>query len=253
MAHRTGALQAVLHHVDVLSATPHGRRAVRRWQFCERELAGYSDAAELARAVSRSGPADQDRLVGALLRVADRDHLAQLVVVAALEKHLRRVLIRWRAAGVPASQYPLLESDLISECWAAVGRAAAGIAAGSTASPKPALALIDAAWHSARAPRLRERRAPFRQVRLDEAAHLSAAVQEHRAVELTQLLLAAVQDDRLDRRSASVVYAARVLGSGADELARLLGVSPSAARKQLTRCERRLVTAVTAPAGPTAA
>ena len=154
---------------------------------------------------------------------------------------------------MPASQYPLLESDLISECWAAVGRAAALIAGGSAASPKPALALIDAAWHSARAPRLRERRAPFQQVRLDEAAHLSATAREHRGVELTRLLVEAVRNDRLDRRSAGVVYAARVLGSGANELAQLLGVSPSAARKLLTRSERRLFKAVTAPAGPAAA
>lgn len=230
MTARCRPLDAVIDHVRAVGATSAGRRAVCRWGAAEPVLAGHGDAAGLAAQVAAASPADRDGLLAALLRVADGDELAQLVVVAALAGRLRRVVAGWARAGVPAGELAELEAGVVAECWVAVAAAARAASGGGPLPPRPGLGLVDRAHEAVRVDRRRHRRRAARHVPLDPddpAANTGSGDPGGRAC--LELLAAAVLDavhtGRLSLPAAQLVFVTRVAGWSVEETAAVMGCS----------------------------
>lgn len=253
MTYFTGALEALTDHLRTVSASSRGRRAALRWSLANPDLAGLGDLAGLAESIRSAGPAGQDQLLSVMLGLATGDQLAQLVAVAGLGGHLRRIVTRWETAGVPVSELRVLETDLVSQCWGAVQGAAGRLASGGALPQRPALALMTAAWVATRSPRLRDRKSPVQHIPLDEAAHLPSTQSEHPGIELARHLTDAVRSGDLDHRSASLVFSTRVSGVSVGDAAAHFAVTPESLRQLRTRAERRLARAVHQAARATAA
>jgi len=242
MTARCRPLDAVTDHVGAVGATSAGRRAVCRWGAAEPVLAGHGDAAGLAAHVAAASPADRDGLLAALLRVADGDELAQLVVVAALAGRLRRVVAGWARAGVPAGELAELETDVVAECWAAVAAAARAASGGGPPPPRPGLRLVDRAHEAVRVERRRHRRHAARHVPLDPDGPAASGDPGGRAC--LELLAAAVLDavhtGRLSLPAARLVFVTRVAGWSVEETAAVMGCSPGSVRVRRARAEHRL-------------
>lgn len=227
MTARCRPLDAVIDHVRAVGATSVGRRAVSGWGAAEPVLAGYGDAAGLAAHVAAASPADRDGLLAALLRVADGDELAQLVVVAALAGRLRRVVAGWARAGVPAGELAELEAGVVAECWVAVAAAARAVGGGGPLPPRPGLGLVDRAHEAVRVERRRQRRHAARHVPLDPDG--PAALGDPGGRACLELLAAAVLDavrvGRLSVPAARLVFATRVAGWSVEETAAVMGCS----------------------------
>src|SRR5579875_3063844 len=136
------AIHALVDHLEALSVRPASRRRASDWAACEPILSGHPTPGGLAEAIRAAGPVDQDALVGALLRLAAKDDLAQLTLLAGLSRRLGWIVAGWKRAGVPASELLTLESDLVSESWIAVATIARAIGSGEDPPPRPVMAIV---------------------------------------------------------------------------------------------------------------
>ena len=118
-----------------------GRQALAHWARSQPPLTPFS-IGELVGACREAGPGDQDRLLGALLAVADNDQLAQPAIIAALSRRLAGVVSAWRRGGASISDLAVLQVDVVSGCWAAVANATACLAAGHGLLDRPSDACL---------------------------------------------------------------------------------------------------------------
>jgi len=95
----TSVLHAITTYVEGTSGTRSGIAAIARWARCDRSLARPGSLRQLVRTVRDASPADQDRLLGALVRVAADDPLAQLAVTACLSRRLSGIVRTWQRHG----------------------------------------------------------------------------------------------------------------------------------------------------------
>ena len=239
------AIEDLVAHLELIASTAQARNHIQRWADTNPTLCGYSSAAEVSAAIRSASPTAQDALVEALLNLAEDDHLAQLTVVAGLSRRLGWVVARWARAGLPESEVAVLESDLVSECWAAVALTAANCAQGRTVPPRPPMALVQLAWQRVRGARRRQLLRDARQVPLGEKMAGPDAPETRRAdVELAGEIVAAYRAGRLTLTAARLIFATRVAGLAPAEAAQLLGCSPQSVRTRRSRAERRLVAVV---------
>ena len=183
MATSVSLISSVSSYVAAMGRRLDGRQALAHWVQLDPSLTLFAHIGELAESCREAGPKDQDRLLGALLRAARDDELAQLVVVAGLSQR-RPVSSRPGGELAPAGR--------IWPPWRPTCSASAGPRWRSLPPParngqclpdRLGLALVDqaemperrgtedgAALSSVRAPRRRELRAAARQVRIERVA-----------------------------------------------------------------------------------
>ena len=243
MSTTTGAIRAVVEHVESIGRAPGSRQAVMDWAGQEPVLSDFDDAGVLAATIRTADPATQDRLLLAVLRVAADDALAQLVAIAGLAHRLRSVVIRWRTRQVPAAEQRTLEADLVDDCYVAVIRTAAAIAAGGPPPPRLGLVLVDRAHEAVRGPRRRLARSAARLAPLSAAAGLPAPGEDPPSVLLARHLTDAVRAGHVTAAAAGLVLATRVIGWTVEEVAERQGTSPESVRARRSRAERRLIAA----------
>jgi len=242
MANSGSLVGAIASYVDQTGRRLAGLQSFARWSVSDPRLARFASLPELVRACRHGAPEVQDALLGALLAVAVDDPLGNLAAIAALSRRLGGVVAAWRLGGASGSDIAVLEADLVSECWAAVAALAAALAAGEPLPPKLALAIVDRARATVRAPRRRELRAARRQVRLEgDLPHLAREDKAPAAEELAGEIRAAVRAGRLSAAAARPVFLTRALGYSTAEAAQYLGRSPDVLRALRSRAERALV------------
>jgi hypothetical protein len=235
VASHRGAVCAVVDHVASAGVGRRARRAAVRWASAEPALARFGSPAEVAAACRAARGGDQDRLLVALLRVAEGDEWAQLTVLAGVAGRLGWVVAGWARAGLPPWELADAEAELVARCWAAIA------ACGQGPPPcRPGLVLVDAAWEQVRAGRQRQRRYGARccpmPTDLPAVTDAGLPVLDRLAVRVTE----AVLDDRLSLRQARAVYLTRVAGLSTLEAGELLGCGPGVLRVMRSRAERRL-------------
>lgn len=239
----TDPIHALVVHVEARGVTRLARQTVAGWHRSDSSLSGWTTAGEMAAACrSATGP-EQDRIIGALLQVADGDELAVLTVVVALAGRLQSVLRAWERAGAEAWEVPGLAADLVTQCWAATAGLAVEVAAGRPVPARVAWHLVDEAREAVRVPRRRERRRAVRHLAWEEAPALSGlqarTVEEALAGEIAD----AVRAGWISRAAAAPVFLTRVAGFGVGEAAERLGCSTAVLRAVRSRAERRLTAA----------
>lgn len=236
----TPAIQALVEHLVAVSASRSGRRQSRLWAAAEPILDGYRSPADVAAAIRSGRPADQDGLVSALVRVAARDELAQLTVVAGLSRRLGWIVTGWRRAGVPQDELRTLEADLVAECWAAVAGLARKAPDGDP-PPRAAMSLVQTAWQKVRDPRRRQRRLDTHRARLPGGQVPTVSVPA--GEELAAVIVSSLRSGQLTVGGARLVFATRVAGWSVAETAERLRCSPQSVRTRRARAERRLTAA----------
>lgn len=157
------AIQGLVDHLEAVSASRSARRCCLDWAAAEPVLAGHRSPAVVADAIRTARPGVQDELISALVRLGAHDQLAQVTVVAGLSRRLGWIVTTWKRAGVPGDELRTMESDLVSECWAAAAVLARAVADGGGLPPRPAMAIVQTAWEQVRDPRRRQRRHDARQ------------------------------------------------------------------------------------------
>lgn len=237
------AIQALVDHLEALSIRPASRRRALGWAACEPILSGRSTPARLAEAIRAAGPVDQDALVGALLRLAAKDDLAQLTILAGLSRRLGWIVAGWKRAGVPGSELLTLESDLVSEGWMAVAAIARGIGSGEDPPPRPAMAIVQQAWQQVRGPRRRQRRHDARHESSVDQCPAPAGPTVPAGEALAAAIVSAVRSERVSVTGARLVFATRVAGWTVAETAERLGCSTQSVRTRRARAEQRLTAA----------
>ncbi len=238
------AIQGLVDHVEAVSVGRSTRRRAAGWATRDPLLADCRSPADLAQAIRSARPGGQDRLVAALVGLADGDDLAQLTVVAGLSRRLGWIVAGWRRSGVAPAELAVLESDLVSECWAAVASAARDAAQGGDLPPSPAMALVQSGWDRVRAPRRRMLRAQARTVtdaNADRAGTEAPAVPA--GEELAAVIVSSLRSGQVSVTGARLVYATRVAGWSVTEMADRLGCSPQSVRTRRARAEQRLAAA----------
>ena len=241
MAQTHSLISAVSGYVNTTGKHLSGRQALARWAEAQPELRRFVLIGDLASKCRDAKPDDQDRLLLAVVSVADGDHLAQLTAVACLSRKLGAVVAGWRRAGASAPDLQVLEADLVSEAWSAVANAAACLAAGQPLPPRLGLVLVDKARHAVRASRRRELRSAGREVRLDNLDGFACAPERPASERLAAEIAAAVRAGRISAKAAAPVFLTRVAGFSPEEAAKRLGMSPAVLRATRSRAERRLV------------
>ncbi len=236
------AIQALVDHVETRSDLRSGRRRAAEWAAVEPDLTGFPSPAAVAAAIRTAGPTEQDRLVCALLRRAASDDLAQLTVVAGLSRRLGWIVAGWKRAGVPPADLPILEADLVSECWAAVAVTARTMAGGDDPPPRPTPAIVQTAWEQVRGPRRRQLRHAARQ-ETSTPDRPAPAPTVPAGEQLAEVVVSAVRSGRLSLTGARLVYATRVAGWSVIETAERLDCSPQSVRTRRARAEHRLAAA----------
>ena len=247
MADTTGAIDAVVAHVESTAGTSEAARAMRRWVSLVPELEGWAGPADLAEAIRRGRPDVQDGLIGQLISVADRDQLAQLTVVAGLAERLGWRVERWRP-HVSVCELADMECDLVSECCTAVAALAALAGLGGPVPARVGLVLAQRAHERVRVARRRRRRSEERWLPLDHTDTLAAVPNPSAGEELAGYLSEEVTAGRLPVSSARLVLATRVDGWSDREVAAQWGTTPGTVRSARSRIERRLVAAASVAA-----
>ncbi len=252
------AIQGLVDHLEAVSASRSARRRCLDWAAAEPALSGYRCPAVLSDAIRTSRPGVQDELISALVRLAAHDDLAQLAAVAGLSRRLDWIVTSWRRAGVPAGELRTLESDLVSECWAAVAVLARAVGDDGGLPPRPALAIVQTAWEQVRGPRRRQRRHDARQTpgpvgvtALPPAAPAGEELQSA-GEELAAVIVSSVRSGRLSVTGVGLVFATRVAGWTVAETAERVGCSPQSVRTRRARAEQRLTADLAAADGVTA-
>jgi len=241
MAQTTSLISAVSAHVTTTGKHLSGRQALARWAKAQPELRRFLLIGDFASKCRDASPNDQDRLLLAVVSVADGDHLAQLTAVACLSRKLGAVVAGWRRAGASSTDLQGLEADLVSEAWSAVANAAARFAVGELMTARLGLVLVDNARHAVRNSRRRELRSAGREVHLDHLDGFGCAPEKPANERLAAEIAAAVRAGRISAKVAAPVYLTRVVGFSAEEAAKRLGMSPAVLRATRSRAERRLV------------
>jgi DNA-directed RNA polymerase specialized sigma24 family protein len=241
MAQTPSLISAVSTYVTTTGKRLSGHQALVRWAKAQPELRRFVLIADLASKCRDASPNEQDRLLMALVSVADGDHLAQLTAVACLSRRLGAVVAGWRRAGASDGDLQALEADLVSEAWSAVANAAACLAAGQPLPPRLGLVLVDNARHAVRASRRRELRSAGREVHLDNLDGFGCAPERPASEQLATEIAAAVRAGRISAKAAAPVFLTRVAGFSPEEAAKRLGMRPAVLRATRSRAERRLV------------
>lgn len=236
-------IASLVAHVDAVSSTAAGRRALTRWASRSPELSGYATAGGVAAAARAAGGGGQDRLVAAVLVVAAGDELAQLTVVACLAGRLRSVASGWARRGASRQDTEVMAGDLVAAAWEATAGLARRVAAGEAVPDRVALRLVDQAREAVRVPRRRERRAAARRCALGDLAGAAGEEPHPAADRLAVAIGDAVRQGRISRTAAAPVFLTRVAGFPVEEAAGRLGYSPAVLRAARSRTERRLAAA----------
>ncbi len=241
MAQTPSLCSAVGAYVTTTGKHLSGRQALARWAKAQPDLRRFVLIGDLASKCRDASPNEQDRLLLAVVSVADGDHLAQLTAVACLSRKLGAVVAGWRRAGAGSTDLQALEADLVSEAWSAVTNAAARLAAGHPLPPRLALVLVDNARHAVRSSRRRELRSAGKEVHLDNLDGFGHAPKRPASERLATEIAAAVRAGRISAKAAAPVFLTRVAGFSPEEAAKRLGMSPAVLRATRSRAERRLV------------
>ena len=241
MAPTTSLVTSVAGYVAATGNHLAGRQALARWASLQPALRDFSTLAEVVAACRDGAPEQQDRVLGALLRVSHGDQLAQLTVIAALGRKLGGAVSSWRRAGASPADLDVLQADLVSRCWEVVAATAALIADGEAPPPHLALELVGRAWDAFRVPRRRERRAAAHHVGLDRLGELATRPGRSAADALAREIGSAVRAGRISAKAAAPVFLTRVVGYSSAEAAKRLGVTPAVVRALRSRAERLLV------------
>lgn len=236
MAHR--ALDSLRSQWEPLAHSPQSRDALAA--LCEQEpsldVLGVEDLGELVDALR--GPRRRldaimaDRILGVLVAHQDVDPLVAVAVVVALVPGLMGVARRlsWGATG-PWGGPECFAGELLTTTWEVVsdwaGRRREYMAPALLSAIRKRLERRAACWR-----REMGERAEMTDVEGIEGPSLSAAERLARALEdATEVI---------GRRNTAVVYARRVLGMTATDLAALTGESRHALDRCLARGERQL-------------
>jgi len=241
MAQTPSLISTVSAYLTTTGKHRSGHQALARWAKAQPELRRFALIGDLACKCRDASPNEQDRLLLALISVADSDHLAQLTAVACLSRKLAAVTAGWRRAGASATDLQALEADLVSEAWSAVANAAACLAAGQPLPTRLGLVLVDSARHAVRASRRRELRSAGREVHLDNLDGFACAPERPPSERLAAEIAAAVRAGRISAKAAAPVFLTRVAGLSPEEAAKRLGMSSAVLRATRSRAERRLV------------
>lgn len=236
------AIQALVDHLEALSVRRSSCRRVAGWAATEPVLCGYPTPAHVAAAIRIARPIEQDALVGALIRLAAEDDLAQLTVVAGLSRRLGWIVTGWRRAGVPPGELGELESDLLCGCWMAVAALARSFGGGGEVPPRLAMSIVQTAWQEVRAPRRRQRRHDSRRDGSITQPRSQPAVAPA-GEELATVIVSAVKARQVSVTGARLIFATRVAGWSVTETAERLGCSPQSVRTRRARAEQRLAAA----------
>jgi hypothetical protein len=102
MATPGSLITAVADYVATTGRHCAGVQAFARWSRRVPTLALFRSLPDLVRACREGPPAEQDRLLAAMLAVAVTEPLAQLAVVAWLSCRLGSVVSAWRRSGANA-------------------------------------------------------------------------------------------------------------------------------------------------------
>jgi hypothetical protein len=237
----TSLITCVTGYVATAGNHLSGRQALARWASSQPALRGFSTLADVVVACRDGAPAEQDRLLGALLGVAHDDQLAQLTVIAALCRKLSGAVSSWRRAGASAADLDALQADLVTRCWEVVVVTAAAMANGAAPPPRLALELVGQAWDAFRVPRRRERRAGAQQVGMERLGELATRPGRSAADALACEIGSAVRAGHISAKAAAPVFLTRVVGYSPAEAAHRLGVTPAVVRALRSRAERQLV------------
>ena len=241
MATTTSLITSVTNYVSKTGSNLSGRQALARWSVSQPSLGVFPALPDLVSACRQGTPAGQDRLLGALVSVADGDHLAQLTVIAALSRRLSATIAIWRRAGVSPADLDALQADLVTRLWEVVAMHAAAAAAGAPLPPHLGVELVGQALDELRVQRRRERRAGARNVYLDGCNGLAAPPGRTAAEALAEEIGSAVRAGRISAKAAAPVILTRVMGYSSAEAAKRLGVTPASVRALRSRAERQLV------------
>jgi hypothetical protein len=241
MATTTSLIASVTSYVSTTGRHLSGRQALARWSASQPHLRTFPALADLVSACRDGRPADQDRLLGAVVSVADGDHLAQLTVIAGLSRRLSATVATWRRAGVSPVDLEALQADLVTRLWEVIGMHAVAATAGVPLPPHLGVELVGQALDELRVHRRRERRAGAREVCLDGRTGLVPAAGLTAAEALADEIGSAVRAGRISAKAAAPVFLTRVVGYSSAEAAKCLGVTPASVRAVRSRAERQLV------------
>jgi DNA-directed RNA polymerase specialized sigma24 family protein len=241
MATTTSLIASVTSYVSKTGSHLSGRQALARWSVSQPSLGAFPAVADLVSACRDGSPADQDRLLGALVSVAHGDHLAQLTVIAALSRRLSATVATWRRAGVSPADLDALQADLVTRLWEVLTTRAVAAAAAAPLTPHLGVELVGQALDELRVQRRRERRAGAHNVYLDGWSGLAAPPGRTAAEALAEEIGSAVRAGRISARAAAPVFLTRVMGYSSAEAAKRLGVTPASVRALRSRAERQLV------------
>jgi DNA-directed RNA polymerase specialized sigma24 family protein len=239
MDNNVDVMRALQADWDAVSDSWMYREALRRWQRVEPELRGFSSpAGVVAWCRAHPDPADSNRPVGALLRMAADPVAARTLLQLILPglnvrigRALRREACCRRMTGVRAE----LVHEVVTAAWERIAALA------GTTPRWPACELVEGTWRRVRHQRDRARACRRREWPL-EAVREAAEAEWSRstAEELTVCLVDAVRFGRLKPSQAGVVYTTRVLGVSPRELAGRCGPDERAVRARRARAERTL-------------
>lgn len=230
---------------QTLASSAPAREATRRWGHEEPRLLPFADPAQLvAQSHVREDAATAHRLLGALLRVADDDVMAQRALLqavlpglAALSRRGRR--LGWCRTGGVWSDTAELDQELVGLAWERIA-ALAGQDLGW-----PAMTIVDQVWRRARVLSAQHRR---QRRRCDSLNHPSAAdrvpaEEEAWEPQMTRLLCDAVRRGTIPLGDGAVIFTTRVIGVPTAEVAQRLDVDVRTLLQRRYRAERRLAAA----------
>jgi hypothetical protein len=179
----------------------------------------------------RQGGDEGGPALTALLRLAGDDNFAQQTVLQVILPGLVRLSHRlhWAADDDARrwASYDELDQEVAATGYERV-RALAG-----TTQPWPAMTLLNETWSRLRTIIEGERRYRERFQPLAGSADMVSAGDRSTTEHLTQLVVDAVRDGRLDQASAQLFYARRVLGDSLNSLVPVSGLSRWTLRERI--------------------
>lgn len=227
-----------------VGTSPQARASFGRWALVEPALTGMTSPADAVRSCRSGAPAAP--VLGALLRHADEPLAARAVlqaVVPALRSQAARRVggVRQLVSGQRWEAGEDFDADVVEVALRRIAELA------GTSPPWPAQAICEATWMAMRCRLVRSARWGMVSGLNDDAADVEASPERSDAEALTVALVGAVRAQWLPVDDAGVIYATRVLGRSAVDVATAQGRSGRALRAQRSRAEQRLVDAGWAP------
>lgn len=224
------------------------RDAVGRWAHTEPQLAGFQDLAEVVDRCHRRGDAAAaNRLLAAVVRLADRDPLAGRTVLQAVLPGLAALSLRarrlgWCRPGGVWSGAGELDQELLALACERIDALA------GQQLEWPASTIVGQVWRRIRMASAQHRTQRYRHTQLDPGRVAEALPTAGEAWEqqLTRLLCDAVRGGTLARPDGAVIYSTRVLGVSPAEVAERLDIDVRALWQRRRRAERALGLSVAA-------